>query len=146
MTDTNCASTTALNSLRRTCNGLNTCSVRVWPDSLGGEDPCGGTTKYLQATYKCVGELNNASCVLYMHSPLRLRCCPHYSWIFTSHHRTWYRLCVLLHISDPPKEALVCGVDTFTASCPTGQVIEIIKGEYGRHDTTTCPHTGTCEF
>lgn len=55
MSNTNCQSTSAFDALRFQCNGKTECAVPNLPEYLGG-DPCRGTSKYLHATYKCVGK------------------------------------------------------------------------------------------
>ncbi|XP_072019351.1 uncharacterized protein [Amphiura filiformis] len=50
--DTNCRSETSLEPVITLCNDKTRCKFRVDND-LFGEDPCPGTNKYLDVTYKC---------------------------------------------------------------------------------------------
>ncbi|XP_078667374.1 L-rhamnose-binding lectin CSL3-like [Branchiostoma floridae x Branchiostoma belcheri] len=48
---TNCESSTSLSTVKSKCEGHSSCSVQA-SNSLFG-DPCQGTVKYLEVTYKC---------------------------------------------------------------------------------------------
>ncbi|CAH1259274.1 ADGRL2 [Branchiostoma lanceolatum] len=50
--NTNCGSTSSLSIVRQKCDGKQQCTVAARNDVFGG-DPCSGTEKYLEVTYRC---------------------------------------------------------------------------------------------
>ncbi|XP_064628397.1 protein eva-1 homolog C-like isoform X2 [Lineus longissimus] len=50
--DTNCLATTSLEVVLKACQEKRHCSVEATSDTFG-QDPCAGTTKYLEVAYKC---------------------------------------------------------------------------------------------
>ncbi|ELU09878.1 hypothetical protein CAPTEDRAFT_207661 [Capitella teleta] len=52
---TDCSSDTAPGIVRGECDGKNACSFEATTRFLNG-DPCGGTFKYLNVSYTCLGQ------------------------------------------------------------------------------------------
>lgn len=116
-----CGASNSMTIVDGACEGKNSCSVRASNGVFG--DPCGGTYKYLNISYECVGP-SVAESTKQQQSAAELQ----------------QELTNLRANAEIGKTSTACEHKTLKLECRAGTIVKINSAVYGRSDRTTCTH------